>query len=81
VPYWEVKDVLTFDNLKKNQRFLYSYSSPCTENGAENLDLIVLAELTPKAKNYKILKAWRANAENEKFEKASLNGIVCQYAP
>jgi len=60
---------------------LYSYSSPCTENEAENLDLIVLAELAPKAKNYKILKAWRANVKRGKFEKASLNGIVCQYAP
>ncbi len=81
VPYWEVKDVLTFNKLKKNQRFLYSYNSPCTENEAENLDLIVLAELAPKAKNYKILKAWRANVKRGKFEKASLNGIVCQYAP
>ena len=81
VPYWEVKDVLTFDNLKKNQRFLYSYSSPCTENEAENLDLIVLAELAPNAKNYKVLDAWRANVKRGKFEKASLNGIICQYAP
>jgi len=78
VPYWEVKDVLAFDNLKKNQRFLYSYSSPCTENGAENLDLIVLAELAPKTKNYKVLKAWRTNVENEKFEPTSPVGIVCQ---
>jgi hypothetical protein len=80
MPYWEVKDVLTFDNLKKNQRFLYSYSSPCTENEAENLDLIVLAELAPKAKNYKILKAWRANVKKERFEQTSSKGIVCQHA-
>ena len=78
VLHWEVKDVLTFDNLKKNQRFLYSYSSSCTENRAENLDLIVLAELAPKAKNYKVLKAWRANVENEKFEPTTPVGIVCQ---
>ncbi len=78
VPHWEVKDVLTFDNLKKNQRFFYSYTSPCTENRAKNLDLIVLAELAPKAKNYKVLKAWRTNVENEKFEPTTPVGIVCQ---
>jgi len=38
----------------------------------------VLAELAPKTKNYKILKAWRANAENEKIEPTTPVGIVCQ---
>ncbi|MCY7347763.1 MAG: hypothetical protein LH614_16310 [Pyrinomonadaceae bacterium] len=78
-PNWEVKDVLMFPNLKKNQEFLFSYSSTCKRNGRENLDLIVMAELAPKTKNYKVLKAWRANVKNEKFEKISVNGIVCQY--
>jgi len=79
-PSWEVKDVLTFPNLKKNQEFLFSYSSTCKQNGRENLDLIVLAELAPKTKTYKVLDAWRANVKRGKFEKASLKGIICQYA-
>lgn len=78
VPDWEVKDALVFDKLKKNQKFLLSYSSPCTDNGAENLDIIVLAETHPKHKTYKILKAWRADLEREKFESFSIEGIVCR---
>ena len=78
VPSWEVKDVLSFDNLKKNQEFLFSYSSGCLQNGKENLDLVVMGELSSK-KTYKVLRAWRANAKKEKFEKVSDKGIVCQY--
>ena len=79
VPSWEVKDVLSFDPLKKNQEFLFSYSSTCTQNGRGNLDLIVMAELNPKTKKYKVLKAWRASVKRERFEKISERGIVCQY--
>ena len=77
VPDWIVKDVLDFDKLKKNQEFLFSYSSTCTTNGRENLDTIVLAELKTKPKKYKILKAWKANIAKEKFEKVSTKGIQC----
>ena len=77
VPDWVVKDVLDFDKLKKNQEFLFSYSSTCTTNGRENLDTIVLAELKTKTKKYKILKAWKANIAKEKFEKISTKGIQC----
>jgi hypothetical protein len=78
-PSWEVKDVLTFDALKKNQEFLLSYSSSCVQNKKESLDLIVMAELLPKTKNYKVLRAWRANIKKEKFDKISTKGIVCKY--
>lgn len=79
VPSWIVKDVLIFDELKKNQEFLISYSSNCKQNGRENLNLVVMAELSPK-KTYKVIRAWRANVRSEKFEKVSEKGIVCQYA-
>ena len=79
VPSWIVKDVLTFDGLKKNQEFLFSYSSGCLQNGKENLDLIVMAEFSPPEKTYKVLRAWRANVKKEKFEKISDKGIVCKY--
>lgn len=78
VPYWEVKDVLTFEMPKKNLRFLFSYGSPCLQNGMENLDLIVMAELIPKRKNYKVLKAWQANIKTERFVEISTDGIVCR---
>jgi hypothetical protein len=77
VPDWIVRDVLEFDTLKKNQEFLFSYSSTCTTSGKESLDTIVLAELQPKTKKYKILKAWKANIRREKFVKISTRGIQC----
>ncbi len=78
VPSWEVRDVLTFDKLKKNQEFLFSYSSTCTQNGKANLDLIVMTELLPQ-KTYKVIRAWRANIKTARFEKIKDRGIVCQY--
>lgn len=78
VPEWEVKDVLVFERPKKNQKFLFSYSSPCARSGAEDLDLIVLAEIEPKRKTYKILKAWRADVEAERFEEISTDSIICR---
>lgn len=78
VPNWIVKDVLEFDALKKNQEFLFSYSSVCTTGGAENLDTIVLAEHQAKQRKYKVLKAWKANTTAEKFEKISTKGIECK---
>lgn len=78
VPNWEVRDVLAFDNLKKNQEFLFSYSSTCTQNGKENLDLVVMTELSPK-KTYKVVHAWKANVKSGKFDKINDKGIVCRY--
>ena len=79
VPSWEVKDVLTFDNLKKNQAFSFSYSSTCRQNGKGNLDLIVMTELSAQKKTHKVIRAWRANVRTAKFEKISDKGIVCSY--
>jgi len=79
VPSWEVRDILSFDKLKKNQEFLFSYSSSCLQNGREKLDLIVQAEFFPKTKTYKIIDAWRANVKREKFQKMSTKGIKCAY--
>lgn len=79
VPEWEVKDVLIFKKPNKNQQFFFSYSSPCTENGEGNLDLIVLAELEPRRKTYKILQAWRADVERERFEAVSTKAVFCRY--
>ena len=78
VPTWQVKDVLMFDKLRKNQELLFSYSSTCTENNRENLDLIVLAELAADKKSYKILRAWKASVKNEKFKKVSTENINCK---
>lgn len=78
VPTWQVKDVLMLDKLRKNQEILFSYSSTCTQNGRENLDLIVLAELAASKKSYKVLKAWNANIKSEKFKQVSINGIKCE---
>jgi hypothetical protein len=78
VPNWQVKDVLRFDELKKNQTLLFSYASSCLKNKKPELDLVVLAELNPKTKKYKIVKAWKANVKTEKFEKLKTKGILCE---
>jgi hypothetical protein len=79
VPGWEVLDVLVVDNPKKNQQFLFSYASTCMEDGAEDLDLIVLAELQPARQAYKVLRAWRADLLKEKFEEVPVEAVKCEY--
>lgn len=81
VPNWQVKDVLTFGDLKKTEEFLFSYTSGCTQDGKTNLDLIVKAEYLSKNKTYKVLDAWKADLKREKFEKISTKGIKCEYVP
>lgn len=78
VPSWEVKDILSFGDLKKNQEFLFSYSSPCKQSGKSDLDLIVKAEFSPTTQTYDVLKAWRANVKKEKFVKTSTKNIKCE---
>ncbi len=78
VPSWEVRDVLTFEKLKRNQAFSFSYSSTCRQNGKENLDLIVMTEHSAKKKTYKVIRAWQANIKTAKFEKISDKGIICK---
>lgn len=79
VPNWEVLDVLTFDTLKRNQLFFLSYSSSCLQNGKSSTDLVVMAELLPKKKSYKILRAWNSNIKNKRFEKISTKSVICKY--
>lgn len=78
IPTWVVRNVLTFDNLKKNQEFHFSYSSPCTLNKKENTDLIVKTEFLPKTKTYKVLEAWKANTKNLKFEAIDTRKVQCK---
>lgn len=79
VPNWEVKDFLSFTSLRTNEEFLFSYSSTCTQNGRKNIDLIVMAERDPLNRKYKLLKAWKANIKQEKFQEITLKGISCSY--
>jgi len=78
VPRWEVLDVLSFKGLKRNQQFLFSYSSPCRLRGKENLDLIVQAEVSPRTKKYIPVKAWLANIETGTFRIIQVTGISCR---
>ncbi len=78
VPNWIIKDVLRFSEIKKNQTFLFSYSSSCLQKGKSDLDLIVLAEFYAKGKKLKVLQAWKANVKTEKFEKIAIKGIKCE---
>lgn len=78
VPTWVVRNVLTFDNMKKNQEFHFSYNSPCTLNRKENTDLIVKTEFQPKTKTYKVLEAWKANTKTLKFESIDKKRVQCK---
>jgi hypothetical protein len=78
VPTWVVRNVLTFDNLKKNQEFHFSYNSPCTLNGKDNTDLIVKTELDSQKKTYKVLEAWKANTKTLKFDKIDTKNVRCK---
>ena len=78
VPTWIVRNVLTFDNLRKNQEFHFSYNSPCTLNKKENIDLIVKTEFLPKTKTYKVLEAWKANTKTLKFDEIKTRNVRCK---
>jgi hypothetical protein len=78
IPNWQVKDVLYLPALKKDQEILQGITFPCTINGKEDLNLIVLAELSPKKKTYTVLKAWRADTKAKKIQVISVKGIVCE---
>lgn len=78
VPTWVVRNVLSFDNLKKNQEFNFSYNSPCQLNGKDDVDLIVKTEFVPKTKTYKVLDAWKANTKTLKFEEIDKKKVQCK---
>ena len=78
VPTWIVRNVLSFDNLKKNQEFYFSYNSPCKLNGKDDTDLIVKTEFLPKTKTYKVLEAWKANTKTLKFEAVDTKKVQCK---
>ena len=78
VPTWIVRNVLTFDNLKKNQEFHFSYNSPCKLYGKDNVDLIVKTQFLTKTKTYKILEAWKANTKTLKFEEIDTKNVQCK---
>lgn len=78
VPTWIVRNVLTFDNVKKNQEFHFSYSSPCTLNKKEDVDLVVKTEFLPKTKTYKVLEAWKVNTKTLKFDEIKTRNVQCK---
>lgn len=78
IPIWIVRRVLTFENLKKNQEFHFSYNSPCTLNKKDNTDLVVKTEFLPKTKTYKVLEAWKANTKTLKFDEIKTRNVQCK---
>lgn len=78
VPRWEVRDVLKFEKLSRNQEFFYSYYSPCVMNGEYNPDLIVMAQTSPRSKRKTVLKAWIADVSTEKFRAVSIKKVSCK---
>lgn len=78
VPVWVVRNVLIFDSLKKNQEFHFSYNSPCTLKGKDDVDLVVKSEFLPQTNSYKILDAWRANTKTLQFDKIDTKNVRCK---
>lgn len=80
VPRWEVLDVLNFGKSVRNRQLLFSYASPCTLNGEENLELIVEAKLNAKNKKIEVLNAWQVDLGREVFAQVTTEGIDCKYS-
>ena len=78
VPRWMVKDVLVLPSLKKNQQILQGFSYPCTINGKDDLNLVVIADIL-KDKTFKARKVWRANTRTGKFQTVSARNVDCRY--
>jgi hypothetical protein len=77
---WQVKDVLTFPLLTKNQDLFFAAGNEaCTINGNTDDNLVVFAELRPRTMRYTVGKAWRVDLPAEKFEAISIAGIKCVY--
>ena len=77
---WEVKDVLTFPLLTKNQElFTPPANESCTVNGKNDEKLVVFADLSPRTMKYTMRKAWRVDLTTEKFKPISVAGIKCVY--
>lgn len=79
---WQVKDVLVFPPLTKNQSFHYSYdpSVSCQQNKTEPVKLVVLGEILVKQGRFKASRAWIANTKTEKFEEIPVRGLRCEYS-
>ena len=77
---WEVKDVLTFPLLTKNQElFIPSGNESCTVNGKNDEKLVVFAAFAPRTMKYTVHKAWRVDLKTEKFNSIPLADIRCIY--
>lgn len=76
---WEVRDVLEFPNMKKNQDLLYGGAGECYRNKKLDASLVVYADFLARSKSYKVLKAWRANQKTQKFEPILIKGVKCVY--
>lgn len=79
VPSWVVRDVLEFRSLGNRVRFLFSYSSACTLRGKKFIDLVVQVERRRRANSYRVVRAWRADLAQERFEPVKTTGIVCRF--
>lgn len=78
IPRWQVKDVLLFQSLKKNQSLLFGPFN-CQRRKKYDEKLVVLAEFIQRQKIYKIHQAWRVNTKTESFQKIPITGITCFY--
>ena len=75
---WQVKDVLAFPNLKKNQYLLIAGVGSCKQNKKPvSPTLVVKVEEAPRSYKQKVLQAWNVNLQTEKFEPISIRGIEC----
>ena len=79
VTEWEVIDVLSFPKIAADEELLLGSAMECTENGKDSDDMVVHVRFQKKQKDYKTLKAWRADLKAGRFVPIDAKNVKCRY--
>ena len=74
---FRVLDILNIPALKKSERLMHGMNV-CKMNGNFDHEIIAIAKDEEVRELTNIVKAWRANTVNEKYEEMSIAGITCE---
>jgi hypothetical protein len=72
-----VLDILKTPVIKKSEKLMYG-KNVCKFNGNFDNEILAIAKDEEVHELANIVKAWRANTANGKFEEISVTGILCE---
>ena len=79
---WQVKDVLTFPALTRND-YLFFAGDPaiyCRRNRKDISDLVGIGRIYRRQGIFRPSKLWVANLKTKKFDSLSVTGVKCEYS-